>query len=514
MNKPFVLLILDGWGIAPKNRGNAIELAKKPNFDEFWKKYPHTQLRAHGEFVGLPKNQVGNSEAGHMNIGADSVVEQDSTLISSEIKSGRFFNNPGLLKAINHAKKSRSALHLFGLVSRDGSPHSSLDHLYALVELAYTHEVKDVYLHLITDGRDSPQFSALGILDKIFKKINGKARLASVMGRFYAMDRGKNWERTEEAYDCLTLGTGFYGSNYSDVILHAYNQKITDEYIEPSVICGQRNQGQIRNSRLSDNDAVIFFNLRSDRARQLTKCFVQKNFNKDNPGAFRRRKVLKNLVFVAFTDFGPDLDQVTTAFPSAVLKDTLPMVLSDLRQLYIAETEKYAHVTYFINGGYADPVNGEDRVRISSVKVVSYAEKPAMSVYKIKDKIKSVLKANKYDFIVANFANPDMVGHTGNLKATIEAVEHVDKCLGEVVEVVLKKKGTVVVIGDHGNAEKMIDLKTKEVWTEHTTNKVPFILIGDDFKKIKLREGVLSDVAPTIYNLLKKNIKINKGLIK
>ncbi len=516
MNKPFVLLILDGWGFAPKNRGNAIELAKKPNFDYLWKKYPHAQLKAHGEFVGLPKRQVGNSEAGHMNIGAGKVIEQDSSVISAEIKNGRFFNNPALLKAIEHAKKSRSALHLLGLVSRGNSPHSSLDHLYALVDLAYTHEVKDVYLHLITDGRDSPQFSALGIIDEIFKNIDGKAKLASIMGRFYAMDRGKNWERTAAAYNCLTQGVEFRYCNYRDVILHAYNQKITDEYIEPTVVC--KSKGQMRNSRIHDNDAVVFFNLRSDRARQLTKAIAQIKFNQDNKGAFRRKKVLKNLVFVAFTDFGPDLEKVTTAFPSAVLKNTLPMVLTDLRQLYIAETEKYAHVTYFINGGYADPVNGEDRIRIPSLKIKSYAEQPEMSVYKIKDKIKKFLKEDKYDFIVANFANPDMVGHTGNLEATIAAVEHVDKCLGEVVDLVLSKKGTIIVIGDHGNAEKMIDLKTNEVWTEHTTNKVPFILVNERLKKVKIREGFLADVAPTVYSILKKNNQkyknINKSLIK
>jgi len=512
MSKPLVLLILDGWGIAPKNQGNAIELAKKPVFDYLWKNFPHAELKAHGKFVGLPDNQVGNSEAGHMNIGAGRVVVQDAVVISESIKRGRFFNNIALKKAMAHAKKRTSALHIMGLVSEGDSPHSSLEHLYALVEMAAIGGVEKVYLHLITDGRDSPQFSALKILDEISQKTAGKAQIVSILGRFYAMDRGKNWQRTELAYDCLTSCSRVIYKNYQEVLSHSYNQGITDEYIEPAVLSCSKSH--LRNTRINDNDSLIFFNLRSDRARQLTKCFVQKDFTNKNPKAFVRKKVLKNLYFCALTDFGPDLGDVLTAFPGGVIKDTLPMILSNTKQAYIAETEKYAHMTYFINGGYADPVNGEKRVRVPSLKIKSYADKPEMSLYKVTEKVKLFIKKN-YDFIAVNFANADMVGHTGNLKATIKAVEHMDKCLGVVAEEVISRKGTLIVIGDHGNAEKMLDLKTKEIWAEHTTNPVPFILISHDYKNRKLRKGSLANVAPTIYNLLNIKIKnIDKTLLK
>lgn len=512
--RPITLLVLDGWGIAPESPGNAIELARKPNFDKLWEKYPHTQLLAHGRYVGLPDNQIGNSEAGHMNIGAGRRVEQDSVLISEAIRDGRFEKNLALNQTVNFAIKNNSSLHLLGMVSEKDSPHSSLDHLYALVDMAHRKGAHKIYLQLITDGRDSPQFSALKILDEVLKNIYGKAAITSILGRFYAMDRGKNWQRIKKAYDCLTLGRGQCFRDYRDAILHAYNQNITDEYIEPTVISNKARQ--VKDSRIKDGDSIIFFNLRSDRARQLTKCFIQKDFNKLNPGAFRRAVALKNIVFCAFTDFGPDLGSIRTAFPSADIKNTLPMLLKDKKQVYIAETEKYAHVTYFINGGYADPVNGEERVRIPSLRVNSYAEKPEMCVYKITQKVLGFI-SKKYDFVAANFANPDMVGHSGNLKATIKAIEHVDICLGRIAEAVLRQKGILIVTADHGNAEMMLDLKTDEIWSGHTTDPVPFVLVDNEHAGEKLRHGRLSDIAPTIYRLFGlKTIpkKLDSGLLK
>ncbi|KKQ79365.1 MAG: 2,3-bisphosphoglycerate-independent phosphoglycerate mutase [Parcubacteria group bacterium GW2011_GWC2_38_7] len=511
---PIVLLILDGWGIAKKNKGNAVELAHKPNFDSIWKKYPHTELKAHGKFVGLPDNQVGNSEAGHMNIGGGRIIKQDSVLISEAIADGRFQKNLAINSVMKAVIEKKTSLHLMGLVSENESPHSDLNHLYALVDLAYIRGVKNVYLHLFTDGRDSKQFDTINIIDKIIARVDGQAHISTLIGRYYAMDRGKNWDRTGKAYRCLVNGEGLVFDTPHKALLHAYNQTKTDEYIEPSIIA--KNKQDIKNSRIKNNDGVIFFNLRSDRARQMTKPFVQEDFNKLNENAFKRGVVLKNLDFCTLTDFGPDLDDIEAAFPSADIKNTLPMILKDYKQIYLAETEKYAHMTYFINGGYADRVSGEDRIQILSKKIMSYADAPEMKVYELTTMVKSLLTKRNYSFIAINFANPDMVGHTGNLKANIKAVEAVDKCLGMLVNAVLKKNGTLIVTADHGNAEKMIDLETDEVWSGHTTNSVPLIIVSN--KKIKkLRTGVLGDIAPTIYDLLEiKNLpkELNNSLIE
>lgn len=513
---PIVLLILDGWGLASNNRGNAIGFAKKPTFDRLWEKYPHTELWAHGRYVGLPEHYVGNSEAGHINIGAGRVVKDDAVVISEDILLGRFKKNLALNQTIDFVQKNKSALHLLGLVSYGESPHSSLDHLYALVDLAYGRDVREIYLHLITDGRDSPQFHALKIVDEVLKNIYGKAVIVSLIGRYYAMDRGKNWQRTKRAYDLVTMGKGLRFRDYRDAIIHAYNQKVTDEFLEPSVI--SKSSSAIKKTRVNDGDGVIFFNARSDRARQLAKCFVQAKFNQLNPGSFRRSKVYNHLEFCALTDFGPDLDHILTAYPTAELKNTLPLMLKDKRQLYIAETEKYAHITYFINGGSANPVNGEDRIRIPSPKVKSYASCPEMSVYQITKTIRKLIEQKRYDFIAVNFANPDMVGHTGDFKAVVRAIEHVDQCLRALSDLVSRKKGVLLVTADHGNAEKMIDLESNEIWTGHTTNPVPFILVSDEYQGVKLNgHGLLANIAPTIYEVagFKKNLKmLNKSLIK
>ena len=323
--KQVVLLILDGWGMAQKNQGNAVELARKPNFDRLWKKFPHTALKAHGHFVGLPGEQVGNSESGHINIGAGRRVEQDSLTISKSIADGKFKKNLAFREVFEQVNKNNSDLHLLGLVSRGDSPHSSPNHLYALVDLAESYRVKRIYLHLITDGRDSPQFSAINIVDDIVKNVCGRAKIASLIGRFFAMDRAKNWERTAAAYDCLTGLRGESFSDFQSAVLHAYNQKITDEFIAPTII--GKNDKEATDSRVKNNDAIIFFNLRSDRARQLTKCFVQKDFNKKNKNAFKRSRVPQDISFCAFTDFGPDLDHILTAFPCSDVKNSLPAVL-------------------------------------------------------------------------------------------------------------------------------------------------------------------------------------------
>ncbi len=501
---PFVLLILDGWGIAPKSPANAISQAKTPNFTQLWQKYPHTQLQASGKFVGLPSDQVGNSEAGHMNIGAGRLVDQDAVFISREINTGRFFKNPAFEAAYEHTKKNRSNLHIMGMLSNGQSAHSDPDHLLALLTWARLKKIKNVYLHLFTDGRDSPPHSALKAVEALLrvlrnKEIKGKRTgewIATIIGRFYAMDRKKDWRRTEAAYNAMVLAKGISIKSPQAAITQSYNRGETDEFIPPYVI--KRSGKPI--AKIKDGDAIIFYNLRSDRARQLAKPFVQQNFNELNNGTFKRKKILKNIVFVAMTDFGPDLGQILTAYPSADLLGTLPMVLKSYQQLYIAEKEKYAHITYFINGGYADPVAGEDRIMIPSPNVVSYDQKPEMSVYKITSQVLKELP--KHQFIAINFANPDMVGHTGNIKACIKAIEHVDICLGKIKAAVLKNKGVLIVTADHGNADKMLDLETGEMYTEHTGNPVPFIVVEPKNTKRKLKRGKLADIAPTILKLM------------
>lgn len=503
--KPLVLLILDGWGLAKKSPANAIEQAKKPNFDELWQNYPHTQLSASGKDVGLPSDQVGNSEAGHMNMGAGRVVDQDAIFISKEINTGRFFKNPAFEAAYDHIQKNKSDLHIMGMLSNGSSAHSDPDHLWALIVWARRKKIKNVYLHLFTDGRDSPPHSALKSVEAIMRGLKNKETkgrrtgewIATIMGRYYAMDRKKDWKKTEAAYNAMILAKGVTAKSPQAAITQSYNRQETDEFIPPYVI--KRNGQPI--AKIKDNDAIIFFNLRSDRARQLAKPFVQQNFNELNHGTFKRKKTLKNIVFVAMTDFGPDLGPILTAYPSADLIGTLPMVLKNYKQLYIAEKEKYAHVTYFFNGGYADPVAGEDRILIPSPDVVSYDQKPEMSVYQITERV--IQELSKYQFITVNFANPDMVGHTGNIKACIKAIEHVDKCLGQVKAAVIAKSGTLIVTADHGNADKMLDLQTGEMYTEHTGNPVPFIIIEPKKTNRKLKRGRLADIAPTILKLMK-----------
>jgi len=517
--KPLVLIILDGWGIAPPNKGNAITLAKTPTMNGLWRDYPHAELCAHGRCAGLPDQQEGNSEAGHMNIGAGRVVDQDVIRITKAIKDGTFFKNPAFLQAVKHVKANKSNLHLMGLLSNGMSAHSDPAHLKALLEFIRQQKLEQAYLHIFTDGRDSPQHAALKLIEELEPLLAPNVKIATIMGRYYGMDRKKNWPITEEAYDVLTCQKCAWhaAKSVTEAITENYNRNQTDEFMEPYVICDQSGR---RLPPIKSNDAVIFFNLRSDRARQLTKAFVQQNFEAVNPGSFKRKNVLKNLVFVAMTDFGPDLDSILSAYPSIDVKKTLPMQLNGLRQYYIAETEKYAHVTYFFNGGYADPVAGEHRVIIPSPNVKSYDQTPGMSSKQITAEVLSHLRRRDFDFITVNYACPDMVAHTGDLSAGIKAAEIADHCLGKIAAAACKNNTTVMITADHGNLEKMINLETGEIDTEHSTVPVPFILFSLNLKgrKNKLRSsGILGDIAPTIlefFHLPQPKEMTGKSLLK
>lgn len=518
---PLILIIMDGWGIDKPNKGNAITVAKTPVIDKLTRQYPSTAIYAHGKHVGLLNNYDGNSEAGHSNIGAGRVVEQDHVRINTSIRKGDFFKNQALISAIKHVKKNKSTLHLMGLISIGDSPHVYSTHLKALLDLTRREKVKKVCLHLFTDGRDSPPNSAIKAINRVKKWLKNE-KICTISGRFYAMDRINKWDRVEQAYNALILGQGLKAKSAQVAIENSYKKNITDEFIKPHVLQDEKNNNL---PRINDNDGIIFFNLRSDRARQLTKAFVQRNFNKNNPGSFKRKKVLKNLKFITMTDFGEGMLDVTCAYGNTVIKNTLPAVLKDLSQLYIAEKEKYAHVTYFINGGSDKPVGSEDRLLISSPKVPHYDMTPGMKskdltkivVKNVNQTICSVRKPNskldvsqskkcKYEFTVLNFAAPDMVGHTGNLKAGIECAQIVDKCVGDIVDSYLKNNGTVIITADHGNLEEMINFKTGGIDTEHSSNQVPFIVVSDKLKnKIKLKKnGKLADITPTILKLLNR----------
>lgn len=499
--KPTVLVILDGWGIAPPGPGNAVTLAKPTTVNALWNEFPHTLLSAHGRAVGLPEHQEGNSEAGHMNLSAGWVVKQDAIYINESIKDGTFFKNTAFLEVVKHAQKYNTKVHLMGLLSNGESAHSCPGHLYALLKLMHEQGMEKVFLHLFTDGRDSSRFAAIKLLPKLRAHFYGNEKIATVMGRFYAMDRIKIWARVEAAYNAMVLGEGAVAESAEAAISSAYNRGETDEFITPTVITEDHKPIVT----INDNDVVIFFNLRSDRAREITKTFVQKDFNEKNPGSFKRKKFPENIRFAAMTDFGPDLPHVMTAYPSRNIFSALPAVLRDRKQIYIAESEKYAHVTYFFNGGNADPIYGEERIRVPSPPLPRYEQKPEMNAENVAHEVRRCIDNGRYDFITVNFCNPDMIGHTGNLEAGIKAVKAVDSCVGKIIRGVFRKDGTAIITADHGNAEEMINLKTGEVDTEHSINPVPFIVVGPEFKNKKrktLRRGVLADVAPTVLDIM------------
>ncbi|MDD4994858.1 MAG: 2,3-bisphosphoglycerate-independent phosphoglycerate mutase [Patescibacteria group bacterium] len=509
--KPVVFIILDGWGLGPANHGNAIAAARTPVFDALYKKYPNTSLKCSGSSVGLPRGQEGNSEAGHLNIGAGRVVKQDMVYISESIKDGTFFKNTAFLEAVKHIKKYEKRLHLMGMLSNGASGHASPEHLYALLEFARRQKISRVFLHLFTDGRDSPRFEALKLLDRLERHMNGSERIASICGRFYAMDRNKIWGRTELAYNAVACGKGVIAEDARSAVIQAYNRGMSDEFILPTLM---RNGDGSLTPRIFNNDAVIFFNLRSDRARQLTKPFVQPDFEKENSGAFKRACVPKNTAFVTLTDLGPDLPGVFTAFPSRDIKNGLVEVIGShgYRQLHIAESEKFAHITYFLNGGYAAPVAGEDRIRIPSPFVPRYDSVPEMSTYKITNTAIDAIRNKGYDFVAINFAAPDMIAHTGNFQAGIKTAEVIDECVGKIVRTVFEKGGLVIITSDHGNLDEMIDAKTGAIETKHSMNNVPFILADNkEFKNVRLKNGgALENIAPTILKII--NLPIPKEM--
>ena len=494
MKKPTVLLILDGYGERKEKDGNAIALANTPVMDKLKKEFPYVEGQASGLFVGLPDGQMGNSEVGHMNMGAGRIVYQELTRITKAIEDGDFFENKALKEAVEHCKKENTALHFMGLVS-SGGVHSHIGHIYGLLELAKRAGLKKVYLHAFLDGRDTPPDSGKSFLMDVEKKMQelGVGEIATISGRYYAMDRDKNYDRVEKAYRAMVDGTGEKASSVEEAIDASYAKKVYDEFVLPTVI---EKDGAVHT--VSDGDAMIFFNFRPDRAREICHAFCDDEFNFFNRGA--RKKVF----FVCFTDYDPTIPNKRVAFEKEEIHNTLGEVVSNLgkNQLRIAETEKYAHVTFFFNGGKEEPYKNEDRILVPSPKEVpTYDLKPEMSCYTVTEKLTEAIRSGKYDLVVANFANPDMVGHTGVLSAAIKAIEVVDECMGKVVDAVESMHGNLFILADHGNADIMIDEKTGEPYTAHTTNPVPFILVSDE--KHKLREGgCLADVAPTLLELM------------
>ena len=486
--KPIAIIIMDGFGISPIEKGNAVARACKPNLERFWKNYPTTTLAASGLAVGLPRGQMGNSEVGHLNLGGGRIVYQDYTRISLAVENGSFGRNPVLLEAMAKAKGGK--MHLIGLLS-DGGVHSHNTHLYALLEMARKQDIKNVFVHAILDGRDVPPQSALTYFRELEAKFEqiGTGKVATVSGRYYTMDRDRRWDRVEKAYRCLTDGEGYRAETAKIAVENGYERGENDEFLQPTVVDGE--------GMVQDGDSIIFFNFRPDRAREITRAFVDPVFT-DFP-----IKPMQ-IHYTCMTQYDASLD-VPIAFPAQNLGDTLAQVISraGMRQLRIAETEKYAHVTYFFNGGKELPNPGEDRALIPSPKVATYDLQPEMSARLVRDELMGRIDSGKYDFIVLNFANPDMVGHTGIFDAAVQAVEVVDGYVGEIVDEILKKGGSVLLTADHGNAEKMIDLTTGQPHTAHTTNPVPFSLIIDDGINYRLREdGILADVAPTVLQLM------------
>ncbi|MBU1895715.1 2,3-bisphosphoglycerate-independent phosphoglycerate mutase [Patescibacteria group bacterium] len=498
---PSLLIILDGFGLAnTKNKGNAITPETAPNIFGYMKDYPSTELKAHGKDVGLFPGQSGNSEAGHFNIGAGRIVKQDLVYISDAIKDGTFFKNTAFSQALFHAKKYKSAVHVLGLLTGNNSPHARPEHLYALLDFLRVHHKHGVFLHLFTDGRDAPPHAAIRFLKDLQKYMKNGEKIATIMGRMYGMDRNKNWTRTEEAYNTIVGGKSSYtASSPEEAIAQAYNRGETDEQISPTVILDDHQPI----STVKNNDVVVFFNARSDRARQLTKAFVQSDFIKKNRGAVKRSNMPKNIRFVVMTDFGPDLPNILTAFPSPDISNCLAKAIDNNRkQLYISETEKYAHVTFFLNGGYPQPINGEARFLIKSKNSYSFADNQEMEAEQITNAVIAGIKDELYNFVCLNFPNADMLAHTGDLDSTKKAIKYMDSQVKRLVDFIQKCGGFVMITADHGSAEEMINLKTNELMTEHSINPVPLIIVGKNLPMKKLKKGRLADVVPTILKLM------------
>lgn len=508
MYKPVVLLILDGWGINFNSQGNAIAQANTPTINALWRHYPAMALQASSIAVGLPWGEMGNSEVGHTILGAGRIVYQNLPRITLSIQNGSFFTNPAFLNAINRARNHKSAIHLFGMVS-NGGVHSHIEHLGALIELMRNENFTEVYLHLFTDGRDTMPDSGIkfiGDLEQTLKDMN-VGKIASISGRYWAMDRNNNWDRIQKVYECIIGNGENFSSSAAKAIQDNYSKGVTDEFIPPTFIENKNASGE-RVGMVKDNDAVIFFNFREDRARELTKAFTAVDFD-----GFQRSKTIANLYFVTMTEYEKNIASEVAFQPERIVWP-LARVISEkgLKQLHIAETEKYAHVTYFFNGGNEIAYPGETRSLVPSLSISNFAKRPEMSVEEIANRIVGEISRGVYDFIVGNFANADMVGHTGDLEATIKAVEAVDKNLKRVVDAVLTYNGAILITADHGNAEEKINPLTGEVLTEHTSNPVPLWFVTPKNKINKNQteimneqgvvKGLLADIAPTILEML------------
>lgn len=493
--KPTVLMILDGYGLNENTAGNAVAEGKTPVMDKLMEEYPFVHGNASGMAVGLPDGQMGNSEVGHLNMGAGRIVYQDLTKITKAIQDGDFFENKALLAACENVKKNDSALHLYGLVS-DGGVHSHNTHIYGLLELAKRQGIEKVYVHCFLDGRDTPPASGKEYVEQLEEKMKeiGVGEVASVMGRYYVMDRDNRWERVEKAYRALVFGEGEKTESASAGIQASYDKDVTDEFVIPTVVVKEG----APTATIKDNDSIIFFNFRPDRAREITRVFCDDDFT-----GFDRGDRVKT-TYVCFTEYDVTIPNKQVAFVKEEIVNTFGEYLAanGLKQARIAETEKYAHVTFFFNGGVEAPNEGEDRILVNSPKVATYDLKPEMSAYEVCDKLVEAIRSDKYDVIIINFANPDMVGHTGVESAAIKAIEAVDECVGKAVEAVKEVNGQMFVCADHGNAEQLIDDETKEPFTAHTTNPVPFILVNAE-PSYKLREGgCLADIVPTLIDLM------------
>ncbi|HZJ58276.1 MAG TPA: 2,3-bisphosphoglycerate-independent phosphoglycerate mutase [Clostridia bacterium] len=491
------LVIMDGFGLSDSKEANAIYEASTPNLDRYRNEYPSGQIQASGLDVGLPDGQMGNSEVGHLNLGAGRIVYQDYTRVSKAIEDGIFFDNPAFLSAINNAKDKGTKLHLMGLLS-DGGVHSHIEHLYALVELAKQKGLDRVYIHCFMDGRDVPPASGKGyilVLEEKLKQL-GVGKIATVMGRYYAMDRDNRWERVKVAYDAMVLGQGITAGSGAEAMQKSYDQKETDEFVRPTVILEDGHPV----ATIDEDDSIIFFNFRPDRAREITRSLIDAEFD-----GFVRDKGYFPVSYVSMTQYDETFKGIGVAYSPEELTSTFGEYISghEKTQLRIAETEKYAHVTFFFNGGVEVPNKGEDRALIPSPKVPTYDQKPSMSAFEVTEEAERRIASGKYDCIILNFANCDMVGHTGVMEAAVEAVETVDTCVGRVVEAIRGVGGRVIVTADHGNAEKMLDHDTGEPHTAHTNNPVPLIFIDDNRRNVTVREGGrLSDIAPTLLELM------------
>ncbi|GAB6179486.1 2,3-bisphosphoglycerate-independent phosphoglycerate mutase [Desulfotomaculum defluvii] len=493
---PLALVILDGWGLSKDENGNAIAQAKTPNIKNYLANYPHTKLACSGEAVGLPEGQMGNSEVGHLNIGAGRVVYQELTRITKSIKDGDFFQNPELVKAMQLVKEKGSALHIMGLLS-DGGVHSHIKHIFATLKMAAQQGLSRVYFHAFLDGRDVPPSSAKLYMRALLTKMKeeGVGQVATVSGRYYAMDRDRRWERTELAYRAMVYAEGLQANSPLEAIDVAYERGETDEFVKPTLVTDDSKQPL---AKVADGDALIFINFRPDRARQITRAFVDEEFT-----GFDRGPGQPKVHFVCMTVYDKTIE-AAVAFPPHQLVNTLGQWLSNQgqKQLRLAETEKYAHVTFFFNGGVEAPNPNEERVLIPSPKVATYDLKPEMSAYEVTEAFIDNISKETFDVFITNYANPDMVGHTGDLEAAKIAIETVDKCMGKVIAAILEKDGTIIVTADHGNAEKMQDEKGGP-HTAHTTEPVPFLLIGSRYQNVKLRDdGSLADIAPTMLEIL------------